>query len=55
MYDDEHPLQIALAWLLAGFICGVYILVKLGGAKVNVDRTEALFNKTPMHYSPELD
>ena len=30
VYDDEHPLEIALAWTLAGAAFGVFLLAKLG-------------------------
>jgi hypothetical protein len=55
LYDEEHPLEIALAAMIAGFICGIYVLVKLGG--FDAKSVEARLNKhhTPMHQSPESD
>ena len=53
MYDDEHPLEIAIAWMLAGFICGIYILVKLGAGKANIELAKSRLDEAPMHYSPE--
>ena len=58
LYDDEHPLEVALAWFLAGLIFGVFILVKLTAGKGDMELTKARLNKAqpvPMHYSPESD
>mgnify|MGYP001338480878 CR=1 FL=1 len=30
MYDDEHPLEVALAWTLSGIAFGIFIFCKLG-------------------------
>tara|TARA_B100000214_G_scaffold358487_1_gene319029 strand:+ start:1218 stop:1385 length:168 start_codon:yes stop_codon:yes gene_type:complete len=30
MYDDEHPLEIALAWTLSGIAFSIFIFSKLG-------------------------
>lgn len=35
MYDDEHPLVIALAWSLAGAAFAVFLLAKLGAFNPN--------------------
>ena len=30
MYDDEHPIVVMLAWLLAGAAFAIFLLAKLG-------------------------
>ena len=44
---DEHPLEIALAWLVCGMMFSVYFLVKLGAA-------DALSNDNHVSESLEL-
>ena len=45
MHDEEHPLVVALAWLLAGAVFGVFLLVKLGAADATLPDIEPLSQK----------
>jgi hypothetical protein len=55
LYDEEHPLEIALAAMAAGFICGIYVLVKLGGFDAKSVKVQLNEQQAPMHQSPESD
>ena len=53
MYDDEHPLEIAIAWTLAGLVCGVFLLTKLGAFNPSKKTPSEVFS-TPYHQSLSL-
>ena len=50
MYDDEHPLVIALAWTLAGVAFTVFFLAKLGAFNPSAGNID--FNSIQV---PQLD
>lgn len=50
MYDDEHPLEVALAWTLAGAVFAIFILAKLGAFEASNLHDINLVNPLPIEF-----
>lgn len=50
MYDDEHPLEVALACTLAGAVFAIFILIKLGAFEASNLHDINLVKPSPIEF-----